>query len=498
MAKKKEQKFVGPVFTIALLAFIIALLSLILSLFKVDGSQTVIAINVLESYSVTVRSFFTRTGLINLFDNTTTVFRPIMLVLISLMGMSIAEASGLFKYAFKNASKLSPTLVTFITILLATVASIFGEFAFVVIIPLAAIFYKYANRNSRLGVLTAFLGASMGYGTTLLASNITLKLGELTQASASLNVDKSYIYNANSTLFISIISTILFAVLATVIIERKLSKLYNKKTPLQDENMTVSRRAYRIANVFGILYLLVLAYSITSGLPFSGILLGEGANYQEKLMGSGAPFKENVVLLFTVYLMIRSLIYGYISKNISDTLDFSKSLSKYNIYPLVLMYFALLLLSIVDFTRIGTVISLKLVTFLESVQFSGSLLIFAFMIIVLIISILIPDTLTKWQLLSPTIIPLFMRSNISPEFTQFIFEVFDGIGKSLSVFFPYFMLMIALLETYNYDNDNKITIFGTLWKILPTILEIIVGWVLIILAWHVIGLPLGIGTITTL
>ena len=88
----------------------------------------------------------------------------------------------------------------------------------------------------------------------------------------------------------------------------------------------------------------------------------------------------------------------------------------------VLMFFMSQLIAILDWTRIGDVISVRLVDFVSSMQISGLPLILIFMLIVIIMSILIPDLMTKWELLSPTVIPLFMRSNITPDFTQFIFR----------------------------------------------------------------------------
>ena len=74
-----------------------------------------------------------------------------------------------------------------------------------------AIFYKYANRNARLGVLTAFIATCVGYGTGIMFNNIDLLLGMSTQASASLDVDKSYVYNISSSLYLMLGSTVILA-----------------------------------------------------------------------------------------------------------------------------------------------------------------------------------------------------------------------------------------------------------------------------------------------
>ena len=113
-------------------------------------------------------------------------------------------------------------------------------------------------------------------------------------------------------------------------------------------------------------------------------------------------------------------------------------------------------------------------------------------------SILIPSLSTKWLLAYPIFVPLFMRSNITPDFTQFIFKAADGIGKAITPMFVYFIVMLAFLEKYNTKENNKITVFVTLKLILPCVLLFAGLWLIIIIGWYIIGLPIGPGTYPTL
>ena len=106
-------------------------------------------------------------------------------------------------------------------------------------------------------------------------------------------------------------------------------------------------------------------------------------------------------------------------------------------------------------------------------------------------TILIPSAVEKWELISPLIVPLMMRSNLTPSFTQLIFRVADGIGKCITPFFAYYMITLAFLEKYNTKDNVKITVFGTLKLIFPTILLFLGLWLLILLGWYIIGLPTG-------
>ena len=189
------------------------------------------------------------------------------------------------------------------------------------------------------------------------------------------------------------------------------------------------------------------------------------------------------------------------SKNIKDGHEFSVGLSKnfeYLGYMFVLMFFYCQMISILEWTNIGEIICANLVDWIGSLKFSGIPLISTFFVIVIIVSLLMPNTLEKWEFMSPTIIPLFMRSNITPGFTQFIFKVADGIGKSITPMFAYFIVMLAFLEKYNNDKKVQISIFGTIKQILPTVLLMTGLWILIIVLWYIIGIPIGVGVISTL
>ena len=95
--------------------------------------------------------------------------------------------------------------------------------------------------------------------------------------------------------------------------------------------------------------------------------------------------------------------------------------------------------------------------------------------------------------MAPTVIPLFMRANISPDFTQFIFKIADSVGKIVSPSFVYFIILIAFLEKYRSDDRKPITFLGTLKILLPTILIISGIWIVILCLWYVGGFPIGIG-----
>lgn len=505
--KKKQQKNVkGPVSTILFLIFIISISSLILSIIGFQGNKTYIGDGTLETSLVYVNNIISLNGIKYIVGNVVTNFinfKPLAIMIISLVGIGILEKSGLLNAMFFKLKNVKFDVIIFFTVFVGIISSIIGEYSYMFLIPFMALMYKYLNRSPILGILVTFVGITLGYGTGIIFNYDDYQLGILTEQAATLNVDPNYKYDLLSNIYIMIFLTFLLAFISTMVINKFLVSKFPKKEINEEEELVVSKKGIAASNFVSIICIILVTYMILDiNLPGAGILLdSKNENYIAKLFGVDSPFIEGIVIIITFIMMISGFVYGKISGNIKNSHEYSLGLSKNfeNLgFVFVLMFFTSVMISILDWTNIGTVISANLVEFISSIPLSGIPLIIIFMFVVILMSILIPDTLTKWKLLSPTVIPLFMRANITPDFTQFIFKIADGIGKSLTPFFVYFIIMLAFLEKYKKDEKVGISIFGTFKLLSPVILIISLVLILFIVIWYVIGIPIGVGVGSTI
>lgn len=503
MFKKKKQRLQGPVITIIAIILLIMLISFIGSLLGIESELTKISNGTLETSTVAVQNIFSEEGLKYFFSSpieTFKLFEPLVLLIISLMAISIGKASGLLKALFSPFRRIKPAVLTFITLFLGIISTALGDYGYIILIPLTAVAYQYIGRNSVLGILTSFLGITIGYGAGLVFNYDDYSLGILTKAAANLDVDSDYIFNGWSNIYIMFASTFILTIAGTIIIETIL-KPRVKPSIKEEQELNYSKKGLKISLGVFVILLGIFIYMIIPGLPASGALLGSGSDYIVRLLGVESSFVDAFVFMFLIMMMICSGIYGKISGNLKDTNDYSVGLSKEfdNLgYLFILMFFVSLMVSILDWTNIGNVVAGLLISAMSGLEFTGIPLIIIFMIFVLIISIFIPDTTTKWVLMSPIVVPLFMKANIAPDFTQMIFKSADSIGKCLTPLFVYYIVMLAFIEKYNDKESVKITVFGTLKMLWPAILLFIVVWFVIIIGWFVIGLPTGPGFLPTL
>jgi aminobenzoyl-glutamate transport protein len=339
----------------------------------------------------------------------------------------------------------------------------------------------------------------MGYGTGIIYNNEEIILSRLTEKAASLEVDKNFTYMLKSNMYIMFVSTFVLAITGTGIIHSLLEKRVPKSN-LQDDELVISKKALYYSNIALVIMLAVLIYMLIPGLKGSGFLLGEGTSYVEKLFGETSIFNSGLTIIVLGILMVCGYIYGKISGNIKNSTDYSVCLSK-NFedlgYVFVLLFFTSQLISIFEWTNLGQVLCSKLISLITVLPFSGIPLLITFFISVILMSILIPSAITKWELASPLLVPLLMRSNMTPNFTQFIFRAADGIGKCFTPLFAYYAVLLGFLEKYNTKENNKITVFGTLRLLMPSLLSFVLIWFIIILGWFILGLPLGPEVLST-
>ena len=503
--KKKDKKY-GPVLVLMLLIAFVAVLSFILPILGVEGYKTIATNGTLETSLLTIKNALSLDGLKFIIGNAVhnfSVLEPLVLIIISLLGISICEKSGLLSAVFSPLKRVKLSIVIFITLLLGVASTVIGDYSYIFLIPLIGVMFKYLGKNPVLGVITVFIGITVGYGTGFVFNYNDYLLGLMTENAAQVSVDSNFAYSLLSNLYITIFTSIIICIFGTMLINKFLVHKLPKRYSYEEEELVISKKAKRVSELVGLLLIILVIYMILPiNIPGAGLLLDKDASrYMEQVLGPNSAFGNGLVVIITFIMIMCGVVYGKISGNIKSSHEFSLGMSKTfeNLeFMFVLLFFAAQLIAITEWTNIGPVIGTKLVDFMSTLEISGAPLIIMLFIVIVIMSILIPSTLLKWEIASPVVVPLFMRSNITPNMTQFIFKVADGVGKAITPLFIYYIMTLAFLEKYRISEKNQVSVFGTLKMILPIVLILEAILITIILLWYLIGLPIGVGTYSTL
>ena len=448
---------------------LVLILSIIGSLLNWQG--TYLKLNMItgatESTLVSVESLFSREGARYLIGNvlsTFMTFTPLVMFLFMMIGIGFAEKTGLFKAIFSNNKiKIRKFWLTFMVVLVSIISTIIGDIGFVFIIPLAAIIFLANNRNPIIGIIASFVGMTTGYSINLFVTQMDYNLFQITNLSAKL-MDNTYIVNIDGNLIFGIVITILLTFLISFITERFIAKKV-KKYKVEEEfidDVSISKeskKGLRYVLIFGILATLFFIYMlIPFGTPLSGLLLDYSQkSFFGRVFSSDSYVIQGLSFMIAATLIISGWIYGTIAKTLKDKNDFSNYLysSLNNIGSiLVLFFFASQLIAIFKKTNIGTVFTIKIVDTISALNFSGAALVILLFVLIALVHIFQTSATLKWGILAPSLVPLFMKANISPEFTQAIFRAGDSITNTITPLFPYFVVLIGMLQIYNKQDKS--------------------------------------------
>ena len=128
------------------------------------------------------------TGLVSNF----TGFAPLGTVLVAMLGVGVAERSGLLGAAIRALVLGAPrNLLTAAVVFSAVLSNTASEMGYVVLIPLAAIVFHSVGRHPIAGLAAAFAGVSGGYSANLLIGTVDPLLAGITTEAAAL-IDPGY------------------------------------------------------------------------------------------------------------------------------------------------------------------------------------------------------------------------------------------------------------------------------------------------------------------
>jgi len=105
------------------------------------------------------------------------------------------------------------------------------------------------------------------------------------------------------------------------------------------------------------------------------------------------------------------------------------------------------------------------------------------------INMLMGSASAKWAILAPIFIPMFMIMGYSPELSQVVYRIGDSVTNVISPMMSFFALIIAFVQKY----DPKAGIGTIIAAMVPYSISFLILWILLLVVWLVLGIPLGPG-----
>lgn len=482
--ERAGNKLPDPVTLFVILAFFVLALSLVLSKLGVSAvkpgtEETIEVINLLN-----------REGLIQIVTNMVsnfTGFAPLGIVVVTMIGIGVAENSGLISALMKKTVLSAPKKIILPVILFTgLVGNVAADAAFIILPPIAAMIFMSVGRNPLVGLIATYAAIAGGFSANIIISSLDVLLLGITQTSAQL-VDPTYTGLATMNYYFLIVSTFVLVVVATWVtgkfVEPRFGK-YSGKIEVAEPLTALENKGLRWAGVVTLAYIIVMAILVV---PESGLLRNPEDN---GFLNS--PFMTGIVPIMLFFFLLPGLTYGIVTKKVKSDRDVAEQMFK-SIGDLssfiVLAFVASQMIAYFGWSNIGPILAIKGAEFLQNMNFTGAPMFIGFIIICAFINLLIASASAKWALLAPIFVPMFMYLNYSPAVTQMAYRVGDSITNPITPMLAYFAILLAFARRY----DKNIGIGTLISALLPYSVFFAIMWIILFAIWFLLGLPLGPG-----
>jgi len=418
-----------------------------------------------------------------------TGFAPLGAVLVSLIGIGVAEHSGLIGAALRRLVFAAPTwALTPVVVFAGVMSNMASEIGYVLLIPLAGLMFQGAGRHPIVGMAAAFAGVSGGYSANLLLGSIDPLLSGLSQEAARV-VDPHYVVNAAANWYFMMASTPLVVAIGTWVTQRFVAPRFASLPDAQAGDAiappdAMERRGLRLA--------LYATLAISAAIAW-GLLPSDGFLRNTSTHGVlDSPFLQGIVAVIFVYGVVAGIAYGIGARTLRSDADvvrgMGQSMSTLGTY-IVLVFFAAQFVACFQWTQLGLILAVKLAGLLQAFHLPAIPLFIGLVAITALANLFIGSASAKWALMAPIFVPMFMLLGYSPELVQAGYRIGDSVTNIVSPMMSYFALIIAFFQRYE-PRAGLGTLVSTM---LPYSIAFAIGWSVLFAIWIAFGLPIGPG-----
>lgn len=422
-------------------------------------------------------------------------FWPMGLVMTMMVGIGVAEHSGLIMALMRKVIIGAPiTMITLIVALVGINSNLASDAGVVFTPAISAAMFKALGLNPWVGIIAGYAAANGGFtanlfiaGTDALLSGITGSVASAANINAPVHPLINWYFMIAATVVISVMTVLVtkyFLIPHLGGNQGELDKEEISKHALNEDE----KRGLRWARNTAVAFIVILVAVV---IPESSFL----RNSEGALLPKSPLISSIVGLLFFFFVFV-GMAYGYGAKKIKSNSDvpamMQKGLSS-GLGFLVVALPAAIFISLFNESSIATVLAVKGADFLKAANLSGIPLFIIFILITTFVNLFITAGSAKWLILAPIFVPMLAMMGFSPAMTQVMYRIGDTCTNIISPIDYYVPVIIGLLEAYRTDPNRKVGI-GTLISLsFPFTLAYLVGMFGLLMVWYALRLPLGPG-----
>ncbi|HQA78196.1 MAG TPA: AbgT family transporter [Propionicimonas sp.] len=418
-------------------------------------------------------------------------FGVVAVVLVSMAGVGVAEHAGLMGALIRKMVKVAPARwLTFILVFVGVLSSVATDAGYLILVPLAAAAFYSVGRHPLAGLAAAFAGVGAVFGVNLLITPSDSMLTEITNSvltqlnMAPLEVTQNF--------FFSIVSSIVLAIVATVVTAKVTMKrlgVYDHADYQGVEEEQIDEAAEAKGLKYSGWYLLGFAVIIAllTAIPGAPLRDPETGN----IIGN-TPFMASLVFVISLAFMVCGLGYGKGAGTLQGGNEAVTAIAKTfgSLGGLLLMFLMIAqFIALFNWSNLPTVAAISAAELLQQANVPAIVLLLGFIVVILVLDLILPGLVPKWVIFAPVFIPIFASLNVAPQTLLAAYRVADSPLNVLTPLMVYLPFMVTVAQRYKKDAG-----IGTIIALMvPYTLWITLAWVVLFVAWFLLGIPWGPG-----
>ena len=460
------------------------------------------------------------------------------LIFAAMLGIGVAEKFGFFSALMRWLALLTPKkLLTPAVVFIGANSSVASDAGYIILPPLAAALYLAVGRHPIAGLAAAFAGVAGGFGAGFFPTGGDGVLTGFAQDAARV-IDPGYTVSILHNAYFKGASAVVVMLggwfVTDVIVEPRLMRLHGDELQRGDTKamhemaLTKPERKALFASIGAAVIVLgvFLSLILTPGAPLHGdgkpslpngrvittqavTVLPANADVPEaatvlaqepltviadgnaRLSESPGPRWSHVIVpIILIVFLVPGLVYGALTGQLKGQHDVADALMHgiRSIVPvLVILFFLAQFVGYMGYSGLDRMLAYAGGTVLFNADMPIPVLIVAFVMVVIFGDFAMSGMLSKFGVLAPIFIPMFMIVGMSPELTTAAYRIGDSVVNIVTPLNSYLLIILAVFQKYRPKAG-----LGTLIALMiPYSVVLGLVWTAMLVGWYTLGLPLG-------
>ncbi len=445
---------------------------------------------VIVERTIAVQSLLTSDGIRFVFTRFVANFQgfgAMAVTIVALLGAGIAEHAGLMAALIRKLVQIAPRRwFTFILVFVGVLASIAADAGYLILVPLGAAAFLSLGRHPLAGMAAAFGGVGAIFMVNIIITPTDSMLNEITNEAIGLVGGTPLRLTANY--YFMVASSVIMAIVATVVTERiiepRLGPYHGEAVPEGDDSGALSAEESRGLKwaLYGALTVLVAVVAITvpPGAPLASV------------DGGGSPLLDSLLFIIFLFFLVSGVCYGFGAGTYTKKDDVVSAGARTlgTLGGLIFMFLMIAqFIAFFNYSNMPRVAAIAMADGLEQANIGALPLLVGMTVVIILLDIILPGALPKWAIFAPVFIPLFVRLGVAPQTVFAAYRIGDSPVNVITPLMVYLPFIVTIAQRYQKDAG-----IGTVVALmLPYTLILAVTWIILFIAWFMLGIPLGPG-----